>query len=245
MGVDFAAVAVFLYESVLSQHGAKTLLLGGKVKAAKKFKEKNTSLILSSLEKGCTCLRSTNQSWGWYLSQTLSHHPPPSFQRKKFRNLFHHFFSHPGTLFPKFESMLVRSCHDFTYTLPVKGPRGFTLGYLKFVQNLPFTPQLQVRWWVFFFLGWKYHTYKLEVAVTPVFELKIWEFGADRGGNSNNKSTQTSCFLNPPPPFRRLFVRKIPNAKKKTDGPWCRNHDILPHLGAFFQMRTGRVMGPP
>ena len=57
----------------------------------------------------------------------LSPHPPPppSFlPTKNFRNVFHHFVSHPSTLFPKFESMLVRSCqyHDFTSTLPGRRP---------------------------------------------------------------------------------------------------------------------------
>ena len=118
--------------SVLSQHGPKMPLLGRNVKAAKNYK--NTSLILSSTpwkkvalayvpptllgsQISVICISNS--------SLTIHHRHLPSFlPTKNFRNVFHHFVSHPSTLFPKFESMLVRSCqyHDFTSTPPGRRP---------------------------------------------------------------------------------------------------------------------------
>ena len=132
-GCRFQAVAVFLYQAFCPNMALKCHCWVETSRLQKLQKQLPHPLIYT-LEKGCTCLRSTNFVGESYLrrvicisnsSLTIHHRHLPSFlPTKNFRNLFHHSVSHPSTLFPKFESMLVRSCqyHDFTSTLPDRRP---------------------------------------------------------------------------------------------------------------------------
>lgn len=232
-GCRFQSVAVFLYQAFCPNMALKCHCWVETSRLQNKNKKKNSHPLIYTLEKGCTCLRSTNFVGESYLrgvifisnsSLTIHHHLPSN---QKFPQCVSPFCLPSKHLISKVrvdagEILSVSWLHWRPFQ--VEGPRGFTFGVPKFIPT-PTASEMNVS--VFFSKRVELSHLQTRVAVTPVFEVKIWE-------------QKTSCFLNRTTTVSLIFFGPKTPKQKKTGGSVVQEPWYSPAPGRFF-FKRGRV----